>query len=167
MLSLPTDERLYRLDTEFADHVSQLHPQLIKLLACVPFFYSDLPSSLPTDVVYLFSDGDAPFYVGRSRKFRQRIGNHCNPSSAVNQSSTAYKMACETVNYTPIPYAKGSSAKDNIVSIAGLADAFSEAKRRLSAMHIRYVEERDPVRQALLEIYCAVALKTRNSWKTS
>ena len=38
--------------------------------------------------------------------------------------------------------------------------AFSRAKARLAEMDLRFVEETDPVRQALLEIYTAVALKT-------
>jgi len=38
--------------------------------------------------------------------------------------------------------------------------AFLEAKRRIREMQVRYVEECDPLRQALLEIYVAVVLKT-------
>jgi hypothetical protein len=38
--------------------------------------------------------------------------------------------------------------------------AFVEAKRRVAGMDIRYVEEPDPVKQALLEIYAATALET-------
>jgi hypothetical protein len=38
--------------------------------------------------------------------------------------------------------------------------AFVEAKRRVANMDIRYVEEADPVRQALLEIYVATSLGT-------
>jgi len=38
--------------------------------------------------------------------------------------------------------------------------AFKAAKRRVAVMNIRYVEETDPTRQALLEIYAATALAT-------
>lgn len=34
-------------------------------------------------------------------------------------------------------------------------------RRRIRRMHVRYVEESDPVKQALLEIYVATVLKTR------
>jgi hypothetical protein len=37
---------------------------------------------------------------------------------------------------------------------------FSHAKSALNRMQIRFVEEPDTIRQALLEIYCAVALNT-------
>ena len=38
--------------------------------------------------------------------------------------------------------------------------AFKNAKKRIRAMDIRFVEEHAPIRQALLEIYCAVAMQT-------
>lgn len=38
--------------------------------------------------------------------------------------------------------------------------AFVEAKTSIAAMDIRYVEEADPVLQALLEIYVATVLGT-------
>ena len=45
--------------------------------------------------------------------------------------------------------------------------AFSEAKTRIRNMEYRCVEEPDQNRQALLEIYCAVVLKTPyNDFKT-
>ena len=38
--------------------------------------------------------------------------------------------------------------------------AFDSAKVRIRAMNLRFVEESNPVRQALLEIYVAVVLNT-------
>lgn len=40
------------------------------------------------------------------------------------------------------------------------APPFSEAKARVRTSDLRFVEETDALRQALLEIYTAVALKT-------
>ena len=39
--------------------------------------------------------------------------------------------------------------------------AFDLAKTRIRDMDIRFVSEPDPLKQALLEIYAAVALRTR------
>ena len=39
--------------------------------------------------------------------------------------------------------------------------AFDEAKARIRAMDLRYVEESDPVQQAILEIYIHLSLQTR------
>ena len=44
---------------------------------------------------------------------------------------------------------------------AAFCEAFLQAKARVRAMQFRCVEEPDPTRQALLEIYCAFALSTR------
>jgi len=40
------------------------------------------------------------------------------------------------------------------------AECFVRAKQRLRTMDLRYVEESDPLRQALLEIYVSIALET-------
>jgi len=38
--------------------------------------------------------------------------------------------------------------------------AFQQAKARIAQMDVRYVEEADPIRQCLFEIYVAVTLGT-------
>ncbi len=43
---------------------------------------------------------------------------------------------------------------------AAFAAAFKAAKERVRAMQVRYVEEIDPLRQALLEIYASIVLAT-------
>ena len=41
------------------------------------------------------------------------------------------------------------------------ANAFTSAKLRICNMELRYVEEADPVRQTLLEVYVAVVLDAK------
>jgi len=53
---------------------------------------------------------------------------------------------------------EGSRA--SLVADPGFAKAFSEAKARVRSMELRFVEEPDPLCQALLEIYAAVVLQT-------
>jgi hypothetical protein len=38
--------------------------------------------------------------------------------------------------------------------------AFKKAQKRIVSMEFRAVGEKDPTKQALLEVYCAVALRT-------
>ena len=46
-------------------------------------------------------------------------------------------------------------------------EAFKKAKKRIKKMSFQYVEEEHPLRQALLEIFCAVALETSyNDFRT-
>ena len=50
--------------------------------------------------------------------------------------------------------------KDFYRSDAGFCSAFETAKARVRSMSVRFVEEPNPVPQALLEIYIALALST-------
>jgi len=46
------------------------------------------------------------------------------------------------------------------MAIPSFNDAFQRAKARIRTMDYRFIEETDQNRQALLEIYCAVVLRT-------
>lgn len=48
-----------------------------------------------------------------------------------------------------------------LIAEANFGEAFREAKARVRKMDLRFVEEADPTRQALLEIYASVVLRTR------
>ena len=160
-ITAPSEERLQRLDAHFHGLISILHQRLEDLLAGPGFTASAKPRGLKGKcAVYLFSDGPVPFYVGRTKNLEQRIGNHCNEGSQPNQSSIAFKLACADLKIEREKYAKGQGWKDLMTTYSDLASAFSERKRQMGKMQIRYVEETDPVRQALLEIYCAAALNT-------
>lgn len=56
-------------------------------------------------------------------------------------------------------YRKGQGRADLILR-PDYADAFSNAKVRISNMDYRFVEEDDQMRQALLEAYVCIALET-------
>src|SRR5262249_51022532 len=88
-------------------------------------------------------------------------------------SQSVYRMSCQRIwlciainasmmsaSYQP----KGSRAQ--LERDGTFGPAFVAAKSRVSKMDVRYVEESDPLRQALLEIYVAMALDTpHNSFK--
>lgn len=150
----------------FGDAIEGLDASFRRLLACDPITFDTRPRNLPSAVVYLFSDGDRPVYVGRSNKFRQRLGNHCLHGSQTNQASLAFRLACEDVGHVRAKYRRGSSSADALKEVPGLVEAFARMKERLRAMEIRYVEEPDQPRQALLEMYAALALETRHDFGT-
>ena len=156
----PSEQQLHRLDAKFAALISTLHDQLEVLLRCGPFTFSTKPSPLPASVVYLFTEEATPLYVGRSNHFRQRLGNHCQQSSQANQSAFAFKLAREAAGLTEATYV-GPNTRDGLMKNTAFVEGFKVAKQRLNTMQIRFVEEPDQVKQALLEIYCAVALRTR------
>lgn len=57
-------------------------------------------------------------------------------------------------------YKAGAGSRKGLILQPAFAAAFKDAKACIRAMDYRYVEETDPTRQALLEIYCATVLGT-------
>ncbi len=58
----------------------------------------------------------------------------------------------------PVDYRKG--ARTRRLADRDFMDAFSSAKERVQKMEFRAVDESDQTRQTLLEVYCAITLKT-------
>jgi hypothetical protein len=161
MLGAPSESKLQRLDARFHGRIAVLHDRLEALVNAEGFTFAGKPRGLTgKKAVYLFCDGDAPFYVGRTRNLGQRLGQHCNDGSQPNQSSVAFKLACIELSIERQKYTPGQNWKSLMAQNAQLNPAFRRWKGRMRDMCIRYVEEPDPVTQALLEIYCAVALNT-------
>ncbi len=57
-------------------------------------------------------------------------------------------------------YAQGAGSRKALVEDPTFRAAFVAAKERVTRMNFRWVEEADPVRQCLLEVYVAVVLGT-------
>jgi predicted GIY-YIG superfamily endonuclease len=125
-----------------------------------------LPKQLPHKCVYLFSEGDQTLYVGRTRRLRQRLRQHSLAGALHNQAVFAFRLARETTGKIVAAYSvKGSRAALSAEPI--FAEAFTQAKARVRAMDLRFVEEPDPLRQALLEICVSIVLGTKyNDFET-
>jgi hypothetical protein len=68
-------------------------------------------------------------------------------------------MARKMTGKMQASYTKSGSRADLLKDVT-FASAFEAAKRRIASMDLRFVEESDPTRQALLEIYTATVLRT-------
>lgn len=145
---------------EFAAATESLHPKFLALLA------SDhrLPGrgvKLPTAGVYLFTEDGRHLYVGRSNGIGARHGRHCKPWANSNMASFAFQLAREATGNLKAAYKAGDKGtRDNLMQDPVFTQAFLDAKARIARMEFRCVEETDQVRQALLEIYVAVSLRT-------
>jgi hypothetical protein len=148
------------LDPKFADAVEGLHGSFERLLAMQPVRDSQLPASMPKRGVYLFSEGNKHFYVGRSNRLRARYKLQCYPSAVESTAAFAFKLAREATGKLKASYKRGAESRAGLMSDPTFAAAFDQAKVRIRSMDYRYVEEADPTRQALLEMYCAIALGT-------
>lgn len=71
----------------------------------------------------------------------------------------AFRLAREATGQTRATYKKEGS-RPALMKDPAFVAAFHAAKARIRQMDVRFVEERDPVRQAILEVYVAVVLNT-------
>jgi len=149
------------LDPAFSEHLSALHMSFRRLIEMTPVTISTLTKSAPLCAIYLFSEAGRPLYVGRTRRqsLRQRLRQHSIDSAQHNQAVFAFKLAREVTSRVHPTYTS-SDSRSALAKDPQFATAFMEAKNRIRKMELRYVEETDPLRQTLLEIYAAVVLKT-------
>ncbi len=146
------------MDETFRMHVESLHPSFERLLGMSPVKIGSLKKP-PAKGIYLFSENGKHLYVGRTRRFRDRVREQSTPSATHNQAVFAFKLAREATGRMDATYSKKGSRAE-LQNDPQFAEAFSRAKERVRNMDLRFVEETDPLRQALLEIYAAVALGT-------
>ena len=150
----------------FRVYVESLHPSFERLMVMSPLKIDRLPRDLPGECIYLFSEGENHLYVGRTTKLRQRLRQHSIPSAPQNQAGFAFKLACEVTGRTEASY-KTKDSRNALCADPSFAEVFRQAKARVRKMDVRFIEEADPLRQDLLEIYVAVVLKTKyNDFET-
>ena len=142
------------MSPEFRQAVEKLQSKFELLCGAPPYVAG---GSLPKEGVYLFCENGEPLYVGRSDNIPQRRRQHTQSGSRPNQAAFASLLArAETKR--PIDYRKG--ARERLLADDVFMGSFSDAKKRIAKMEFRAVAESDPFKQALLEIYCAITLKT-------
>jgi hypothetical protein len=151
--------RLPGMHGGFKAHIRELETKRRALLGLKPSTRDSLPRRMPERGVYLFSENGRHLYVGRSNAIRKRIGRHCRPSAKHNMASFAFLLARESAKLGPATYRKGKGRKE-LMELESAQQAFAAAKMRIRAMDVRFVEETDPIRQALLELYVSVVHQT-------
>lgn len=141
------------MNPKFASLVESLEPSFQRLIACPPHTgRGGLPPGLPERAVYLFSDADEHLYVGRTNRLRARHREHI--SGRHNDAPFAFKLARETTRHQI--HDKLTRAHLELHPL--FTPAFAEARKRVELMQFRWVEETDPNRQCLLEIYATIVL---------
>ena len=147
------------MQEEFRQFLVHLEPKFQALVAMNPVKFGELPRDMPERGVYLFSEGPDHLYVGRTNRIKKRLAGHCRPSGTHFTATFAFRIARRETGILKAAYTtKGSRA--DLVSDGVFGPAFTRAKARDANMDLRFVEECDPVRQALLEIYTAIVLRT-------
>lgn len=143
----------------FKSMVEMLEPSFQRLVASKAFTPRQLPGNLPEAGIYLLSEGDIHLYVGRSGRLRRRLQEHCRPSANHNTAPFAFRLAREATGFVKASYCEEGS-RTSLEKDRDFCAAFTAAKARVGNMDVRVVEETDPFRQALLEMYVSVSLVT-------
>jgi hypothetical protein len=155
------------MDITFRGYVRDLGRSTKGLVASPPQRIADGLDNIPLQGVYLFTDKGKHLYVGRSDNIRNRMGLHSRPSSAHNQATFAFRLAKSRLRVGGPTY-KSKGSRTDLISDSKFVKAFRAAKVDVRRMEVRFLSEPDPIRQALLEIYMSVALKTPfNDFKTT
>lgn len=146
----------------FRQHVEQLHGRFEALMRMDPLTLTALPKDIPKSGIYLFSEGPRHLYVGRSKRLRHRIRYHSSGSAedapfAFEDAPFAFKLAREQTGNAKASYSPTGSRRA-LLADPVFREAFQASKRRIRQMDVRFVAEPDTNRQALLEIYAAIAL---------
>jgi hypothetical protein len=144
----------------FQRYVETLHPSFEKLISMKPVKIGALPKPLPDKCIYLFSEGSNHLYVGRTRRLRSRLRQHSIAGAQHNQAVFAFRLARELTGQMNATYSAKGSRKALCLEGA-FSKAFTDCKSRVRIMDLRFVEETDPLRQALLEIYVSIVLGTK------
>jgi hypothetical protein len=148
------------MNETFRQHVEALHPAYERLIASAPFKFADLSGQrVPDRGVYLLTEADRHLYVGRSDSIRKRLQNHCRAGATHLQAAFAFRLAREASGMLKATY-KPEGSRAHLMTQDHFRATFDAQKARLRAMDIRTVDEGDPNRQALLEMYVAIALAT-------
>lgn len=147
------------MNRRFRSVVERLDSSFRELLAVRPSRPLALPHDVPTAGIYLLSEDRRHLYVGRSNRVKKRLSNHCRPSATHNMAVLAFRLAREATGHDKATYRPAGSRAD-LMNDPAFARAFEAAKTRIRGMDVRVVAEADPVRQAVLEVYVAVALAT-------
>lgn len=147
------------MNETFRKYVESLEPSLEALRECTPFRAADIPKGIPQAGVYLFSEFGRPLYVGRTNTMRRRLQQHCRPGSGHNTAPFAFLLARLECGTTKASYRPEGSRKA-LLEDPEFARAFKDQKERIRSMDIQVVEEAHSLKQALLEMYIAVALGT-------
>ncbi len=137
--------------------IEEIERKFNVLQAAPPFALGSFLAGLPKSGIYTMSEKGKCLYVGRSNNIPKRLRNHARRNH--NQATFAFLLARKATGRLKASYKKEDS-RPRLLEDPEFSRAFEGARERIRNMDIRVVEETDPVKQALFEIYTAVSLNS-------
>jgi hypothetical protein len=142
------------MNPQFAALIESLDSKYESLMLMAPVTVDTAPKNTPKGGVYLFSSGGRHLYVGRTkRSIKDRLKDHV---STADDCPFAWHLARKTTNNKDASY-KFEGSRKHLLSQSSFRNMYENAKQNIRKMEVRYVGESHPIKQALLEIYVAVA----------
>jgi len=132
--------------------IAETKEKIDRLLASPKFKVANLPTGMPSAGAYLFSEKGVPLYVGRTNRLKARIQGHMRNNQ--NQATFAFLLARHTTGELRASYRREGS-RSELLKRKDFRRAFGAARQRIREMDIQFIEEADPTKQALLEIFAA------------
>jgi predicted GIY-YIG superfamily endonuclease len=111
-----------------------------------------LPKKIPESGIYLFSDGSRTLYVGRTNGLRKRLQYHTRNNH--NQATFAFRLARHETGNLKATYTREGSRRALLMN-PKFRFAFDAARKRISQMNVQFIEETDPIKQTILEVFTA------------
>jgi len=113
---------------------------------------------MPLAGLYIFSEDGHALYVGRTNKMRKRLQYHTRNNHG--QAIFAFLLAREQTGNKKATYKKEGS-RDDLLSQPAFRSVFDSARERIKRMDVQFIEEMNPIRQALLEICASLQAKAK------
>ena len=148
------------MKNKFNQIMSEIERKYDDLIRSSPLTWNTVPKKYEHGSgIYLFFENDKPLYVGRTNNLKRRLRNHTRPSH--NMATFAFLLARHATKRLHASYRPLGSRKDLLKNDATFRKKFDDARKRIKRMNVRFVEEKESVRQALLEIYTAYVSKAK------
>lgn len=141
----------------------RLHEKYEQLMQSEPLRADQLPPKGKGAGVYTFTENGKVIYVGRTGNVKQRFVQHTGDGAPHNQAALAFKFAKAILNIPKPTYKNDENSRRNLMLNTAFMEVFLAEKRRLRDLEFRFVEETDPTRQALLEIYVSEVCESPNN----
>ena len=145
------------MNKNWNDLIQQM-PVLLNQLTSQPSRPWNNRGVLPQKGVYVFYEKGEPIYTGRSNNVKQRISEHCRPSSGHTSATFAFNMAKREAIKEGINI---NVTRSKLQADPAFTRLYLKAKERVSRMDVRAIQIDDPIMQTLFEVYAAMCLDTK------
>ena len=139
---------------QFREMLAEVERKYDTLMKSIPFKCATVPTAFSGQPgVYMFLENGLPLYIGRTNDLRQRLISHRHRSHYT--ATFAFLLARHETGIRKASYQSSGSRADLLKTNPDFCAAFDKGRERIAGMDVKAIEERDPVRQALLEMYAA------------